>query len=314
MKLSHAERVQGGLYGLLVGDAVGVPYEFHHPSDLPPRHSIDMVPPPGFARSYRHVPVGTWSDDGATALCLWASLHHCGRLDVDDLAQRLLAWLTTGYMSKDGMVFDVGITTRAALQRYRQGTPPLQAGGADEGDNGNGSLMRSLPLALWHTGSDAELVRDAMRQSCVTHAHLRAQVCCAVYCLWARFLLNEHPTPLPTALDRARQCMRRRASALVELRQIEQDLSEAKPTGSGYVVDSLVSAHWAMQQGSYADVIRAAISLGRDTDTTACIAGGLAGVRDGQTEIPSPWLLNLDEETVQNLAALPMENMIRSNS
>ena len=59
--------------------------------------------------------------------------------------------------------------------------------------------------------------------------------------------------------------------------------------GSGYVVDSLHSAYWMMQVGGYEQVVKAAIALGRDTDTTACIAGGIAGLRDGVAAIPQRW-------------------------
>jgi len=91
--------VVGGLVGLLVGDAVGVPYEFNAPEDLPDRHHIDMVPPAGFARSHAGVPPGTWSDDGAQALCLLASLLECGKFSLPDFADRLLRWYDGGYMA-----------------------------------------------------------------------------------------------------------------------------------------------------------------------------------------------------------------------
>lgn len=64
------DKILGGLYGLLIGDAVGVPYEFHAPERLPPFEQIDMVPPAGFVRSHQGIAAGTWSDDGAQALCL----------------------------------------------------------------------------------------------------------------------------------------------------------------------------------------------------------------------------------------------------
>ena len=84
------ERIAGGLWGLLVGDALGVPYEFHEPHDLPPRHQLEMRPPASFRRAHAHVPPATWSDDGAQALALLASLLDQGKLDLDDFGQRLL--------------------------------------------------------------------------------------------------------------------------------------------------------------------------------------------------------------------------------
>ncbi len=187
------DRIAGGLWGLLVGDALGVPYEFHPPGELPPFHKLEMIPPAGFRRAHASVPPGTWSDDGAQALALLDSLLHCGRLDPDDFGRRLLDWYQRGYLAVDGDVFDIGIQTRSALHALRDGAPALEAGPRHEDANGNGSLMRALPLALWHRGSDEDLVRDAQLQSRITHGHLRAQICCALYVLWARYLLRGLP-------------------------------------------------------------------------------------------------------------------------
>src|SRR5689334_5389738 len=103
------ERLEGGLFGLLIGDALGVPYEFHPPHTLPPLAEIEMVPPAQFDRAHASVPPGTWSDDGAQALALLASLLDRGALDVQDLGARLVAWYQTGYLAVDGRVFDIGI-------------------------------------------------------------------------------------------------------------------------------------------------------------------------------------------------------------
>ena len=170
------ERLNGGLIGLLVGDALGVPFEFHPPGALPPAEWIEYQVPVDFARAHVGTPPGTWSDDSAQALCLLASLLERGRLDLEDLGRRLLAWYDHGYLAVDGRVFDVGIQTGLALQALRRGTPALQAGSTEERALGNGSLMRVLPLALWHRGTDAELVADAQAQSCLTHGHPRAKV------------------------------------------------------------------------------------------------------------------------------------------
>src|SRR5262245_65410840 len=124
---TRAQRLEGGLVGLLIGDALGVPYEFHGPERLPPVEQIEMVPPPGFARAHRGTPPGTWSDDGAQALCLLASLLECGRLDPEDLGRRLLRWYNHGYLAVDGRVFDVGIQTGRALRALQRGCLALQA-------------------------------------------------------------------------------------------------------------------------------------------------------------------------------------------
>ncbi len=288
-----AERVRGALWGLLVGDALGVPYEFHLPSTLPPRQALEMTPPPGFARAHLGTPPGTWSDDGAHALCLLASLLHCRKLDLEDLMRRMVNWYEHGYLAVDGRVFDVGIQTGKALGEYRRGVPALEAGPAGEQDNGNGALMRVMPLALWHRGSDEELVHDAALQSRVTHGHLRSQVACGLYCLWARHTLRGDGAAWITATTRLRALYPLESPARRELElQLRPD-SDERGSGSGYVVDCLRSARWAVAQGPYEDVVKAAISLGRDTDTTACVAAGIAGARDGVAAIPTRWMHGL---------------------
>lgn len=277
-------RLRGGLIGLLVGDALGVPYEFHAPTNLPSLDALEMVPPRGFNRSHHGVPPGTWSDDGAQALCLLASLLECGRLNVGDLARRIADWADHGYLAVDGVMFDIGNQTSDAIRRIRAGVPPEACGGRSERDNGNGSLMRVLPLALWHRGSDGQLVEDAMRQSRVTHGHPRSTTACALYCLWARRLLAGSPRAYDDAVESARAML-----SGAERTELDVLTGPYVPAGTGYVLDCLASARAVLSAGSYERVVKAAVAYGLDTDTTACVAGGLAGVRDGEAAIPARW-------------------------
>jgi len=290
---TRRERIEGGLIGLLVGDALGVPYEFHAPGEIPGASAIEFEPPAGFRRAHAGTPPGTWSDDGAQALALLASLLACDRLDPEDLGRRILGWYDRGEMAVDGRVYDCGIQTARALQALRDGVPAAQAGPAGERDNGNGSLMRVLPLALWHRGTDAELVTDARAQSAVTHGHVRSQACCALYCLWARRILEDAPQPW----EAAARALRTIAADDPPLREeVEGSIRPDDPpggSGSGYVLNCLQSARWAMQAEGFEAVVKAAVGLGQDTDTTACVAGGIAGLRDGVGAIPGRWRLGL---------------------
>ncbi|TXI48304.1 MAG: ADP-ribosylglycohydrolase family protein [Lysobacter sp.] len=282
-------RIAGALVGLLVGDALGVPYEFNPPELIPTYDAIEYAPSPGFARSHNGVPPGTWSDDGAQALCLLASLLDKGELDLADFASRLVRWQRDGYLAVDGNVFDIGITTAQALRAVISGVSPERAGPSDEYSNGNGSLMRAMPLALWHRGNDAALVRDARRQSLPTHGHLRAQLCCALYCLWARRLLENHDAPWDDAVRSLRTLVADDAAAVEELEWSIRPDEPAIGEGSGYVVDALRSARWAAEAPDFESAMRRAIRLGHDTDTTACIAGGIAGLKFGTEGIPERW-------------------------
>ncbi|MFM0454959.1 ADP-ribosylglycohydrolase family protein [Paraburkholderia nemoris] len=289
----------GALVGLLIGDALGVPWEFTPPTRIPPKQHIEMTPPVGFPRAHVGVPVGTWSDDGAQALCLLASLIECGKFSLVDFADRLLRWLDNGYFAVDGELFDVGVQTAEALRRLRDGMSPRESGGMSVMDNGNGSLMRVLPLALWHIGSDDELVRDAHLQSLPTHAHPRSLVACAFYCLVARGYLRNLADPWSLADQRLEEIYAvwsdqpARKAFLVELDVLRSFPKTDQPRGTGYVLDTIWSARKALEEGSFEDVIRTAISFGHDTDTTAAVAGGLAGIRFGLAGIPERWLEQL---------------------
>jgi ADP-ribosylglycohydrolase len=225
-------------------------------------------------------------------LCLLASLLERDRFDADDFAQRLLWWFEHGYMAVDCRVFDCGVTTRRALLALRNGTPPLLAGPSEESDNGNGSLMRVLPLALWHSGADEELVDLAHQQSQITHGHARSQVCCALYCLWARRTLRAESDPWASAVT-ALRAIYGDTQPRVELEEHVRPDDAPGGRGTGYVVDTLRTARGVMREPSYERVVREAIGHGHDTDTTACVAGGLAGARDGVNGIPERWRLAL---------------------
>jgi ADP-ribosyl-[dinitrogen reductase] hydrolase len=304
----------GGLYGLLIGDAVGVPYEFSAPQDLPALEHIDMDPPVGFVRAHPAAPKAAWSDDGAQALCLLASLLHCGGLDLVDLGNRLVNWHDRGYMAVDHVVFDVGNQTSIALSAIRRGVPAEHAGPATERHNGNGSLMRVLPLALWHTGSDEQLIHDAARQSIPTHAHPRSQVCCALYCLWARATLLRVDNPWQHATRVLRRHCEANASWSNELELHVRPDQPPGGSGSGYVVDCLHSARLAVQEPTFERVVQRAVSLGNDTDTTAAVAAGIAGLEHGLLAIPERWRQALPARAIVDPLAVHLLATLRERA
>jgi ADP-ribosylglycohydrolase len=230
---SRIERIEGALIGLLVGDALGVPYEFRASKDIPSLAEIEMEPPRGFERAHPSASIGAWSDDGAQALCLLESLLYTGSFDVDDFARRLVNWLDWGHLAVDGFVFDVGVQTSIALGEISRGVPVLDAAPDGESTNGNGSSMRVLPLAL-HRGTDEELVRDARLSSRPTHPHIRSQLVWALACLYARAMLDEHDAPWDHAVERLRTVVADDSEALHSSRpksdSMHQHVAEAPAT------------------------------------------------------------------------------------
>ena len=286
---STRSRLRGAIYGLLVGDALGVPYEFSSPTELPESGLIEMEPPAGFQRAHLGVPPGTWSDDGAQALHLLKVL-----LDGDDaidtrFADGLQAWYTSAELTPDGRVFDIGIQTQEALARLARGVPANQSGPYEERNNGNGSLMRVLPAALLPAADDGVLVGRARRQSLPTHGHARSLLACSLSTLISARLLGG--LSFVGALDDAQERLEEMTvnSERDELRILLDGRFDA-PSGSGYVVDCLWSSVAAvLRTRTFEDCVRCAISFGNDTDTTGCVAGGWAGLLYGEEAIPVRW-------------------------
>lgn len=269
----------GAVWGHLVGDALGVPYEFV------PAGEIGAVTW-GHAGTHRQ-PAGTWSDDGGLMLALLDSLLTTG-FDLSDQATRYLRWWE-GPDYKPGPVFDVGTTTKLALDRLKSGTPPEQAGGREERDNGNGSLMRILPIALvGHAHEPERLIVEACRSSKLTHAHPRSQAVCALYCLVVQLILRGE-TRRDQVLAQALVSASRHLPPGVKA-ELDTIRRHSERSGGTYVVDAFWSAWDAFAtSASYRETVERAVRFGNDTDTTAAIAGGLAGAYWGLDAIPAEW-------------------------
>lgn len=284
------DRVLGGLWGSLVGDALGVPVEFQDRSKLQAAPVTDLR---GFGT--HHQPPGTWSDDGALLLCTADSLLNAG-FDTQDIGLRFVRWLQDGLWTARGDVFDVGLTTQRALKRIQGQVAPEQAGGQGEFDNGNGSLMRILPVALrFACGDTSELLDKVARASAITHGHACSKMACGLHALIVRFLLDgAEPTQ---AIQSARAEFAQIRTGVPELSRFKRLLiddfrvvPEANVVSTGYVLDTLHAALWSVHNtSSFEDCVLRAVNLGGDTDTTGCVAGGLAGVHYGMEAIPEHW-------------------------
>jgi ADP-ribosylglycohydrolase len=303
----NATHTRAALLGLAVGDALGVPVEF---ISRHARHRDPVTDLRGYGT--HHQPPGTWSDDSSLTFCLAETLATVG-YNPADAARRFVKWQDEGYWTAHGRVFDIGVSTAEALQRVRRGVEPLQAGGRDEYSNGNGSLMRILPLVF--TVKDwliADRFRAVREMSSVTHAHIRSAMACFIYVEMARQLLSG--LAVAKAFMEMRQVVNdffqaEGVGSELELRQFHRILEnpygdyvikplveypEAAIQSSGYVVHTLEAALWCLlNYDTYAATVLAAVNLGDDTDTTGAVAGGLAGMAYGEAGIPAEWLAGL---------------------
>lgn len=308
-------------WGALLADALGVPHEFRTSDQIPVAAEIALVMPTEYPKTYAAIPYGTWSDDGSQVLCLLDCLSRAGgQLDLEDFGLRLLAWRDTGLHQAGGVVYDCGGQTRHALERLKQGVPAELAGlSPNPRDNGNGSLMRVLPAALapelWGITS-VEAVTIGMTQSLVTHGHALSIVTCGLYTELARLLIERADCPPAGGwhgwvVDAALLLREHPAMTLAHLDALDVLLEFGRsemPTGSGYVVNTLWSAIWSLNRATdFLGAVRNAIGLGQDTDTTACVTGGLAALAWGLGSVPTDWWgqLKVPAESAMLLRSLP---------
>lgn len=252
------------IYGLAVGDALGVPYEFCE------RGTFECT---GMVGGCTHgQPAGTWSDDTSMALCICSSIKRFGHIDIADISDRFRGWLEDGDFTCDGYVFDVGVTCKRAIST---GVPAKSYD-----DCGNGSLMRTAPLAMLNY-----LTSNKVRAvSAITHAHPVAEWSCVTLC---DILCTIRNSGTPAKDDLSLRY------GYIASRPVDAVKSD------GYCEHTLEAALWCfLNTFSYTDCVLAAVNLGDDTDTTAAVAGAIAGVYYGFEAIPPKWVDQLRGKAV----------------
>lgn len=283
------DRLAGGLWGLLIGNAMGAPYAHHVAEGLPAIAMIDFEPPTGFSRSYVDVPARTWNMEGAQALCLLHALLLHEQFGLDDLTERVIGWAEMGLYSVDSCKPANDPETADMVQSLLNapaGHASQDTGRADD----RSALIRMLPLVLCHLGSEAELVAKAVRLSSIKTAHRFAKTASVMYALWARAELDAKPAPWTYAEARLRELGPMAGLATANIEQVLDREHGISASGSSDVIDSLWSARVAMNEtDSYAGAVRRAIAFGSDTDLTAAVTGGIAGLRYGMYGIPDAW-------------------------
>jgi len=301
---------KNGIMGVITGDALGCPVQFLS------REQVARNPVTGM-RGYGtfHLPAGSWTDDGSLTMAALVSILEKKCVDPEDIMDRFVRWLNDGEYTPFGESFDNGRATTESIFRYIRTHDVRTCGGRGASDNGNGSLMRIMPVCLYaftmqRAGkmTDEEAVALIHCISGLTHNHLRAKIACGLYFFMVREILTDSTnTPkertlaecLQAGLDAGFAFYEKDPAILEELRCYDrlrdlaafENVPVSKIRGSGYVVAALEAAVWSLlQEDSFEDALLTAVNLGEDTDTVAAIAGGLAGLFYGYSQIPSKWL------------------------
>lgn len=298
--------IRAGLYGLIVADALGVPAESRTREDLHRNPITEMV-----GGGLHQQPAGYWSDDSSMTLCLADSIGKVGYYHTHDIMARFDDWARNGAYTPGGKKFDIGNTCAHAISRYRRGCTPALCGSNKMNENGNGSLMRILPMAFvlyGKYGKDITKHKKAMEDihkiSGMTHRHPLAQSACGIYLAIAVRILDGYPLHkairegVRSALDwygshrRFEVCL----DYWNRIANLDRFVCEDEKSiySGGYVVESLETALWCLvKTKSYKECVLKCVNMGYDTDSTAAIAGGLAGLYYGFDSIPKEWVETL---------------------
>lgn len=286
--------IKSGIWGVCVGDALGLPVQFK------PRSFMQQNPISGMiGYGTYNQPPGSWSDDGSMTLCIAESLSR--GYNLNDIAKNFTNWFQNGFLTPHGKSYDVGGSTKNSVKRLLAGTSPLHSGDANIETNGNGSLMRTLPLAYYfHFKNTDEITKYKMIKevSAITHAHPLSVISCYIYIDFALEILQgvsiEDSFQKVIAGKGKYYAYLNQAEKVYFQNIFEKDLknfSEPQIKSSGFVIDSLEASFWCLLNStSYKETVINAVNLGDDTDTIAVIAGGVAGIHYGYDTIPVDWL------------------------
>ncbi|QJX49327.1 ADP-ribosylglycohydrolase family protein [Hymenobacter taeanensis] len=301
------QQIRAALLGLAVGDALGEPVEFQSRAA---RQQLPVVHMQAYGT--HNQPAGTWSDDASLTFCLAEAI--ADGFSLKKVARNCCRWYSSNFWTPHGSVFDIGITTREAIQRLESNPDLVRAGGTDEYSNGNGSLMRILPLAFYHPEATVESrFQRIFEVSAVTHGHIRAAVACFLYLEVARHLragLTSMEAYTKLCAEAPAQLYKLNTPAR-EADHFERilsgrllDLHVTAINSGGYVMHTLEAALWCLlRYDTFPETVLAAVNLGDDTDTTGAVTGGLAALYYGEVAIPTEWLAVLARRTaIEDLA------------
>ena len=288
--------LKGMLLGLATGDALGVSVEFES------RISLKSNPVTGMrAFGSWNQPAGTWSDDTSLTIAAMESISRLGKIDYQDIMENFLKWYEQDAFTANGERFDIGNTTFSGIMNFKRGTlPPTKCGLAEEYSNGNGSLMRILPATLYLYGTRGKIGIDELKVihefSALTHGHIISCMACGIYSLIAAHILDGKNISEAFALGMEEaKTFYGSDAAFKNFSKLCDENFAAQPedriSSKGYVVSTLEAALWCLlNTDDYKSLALKAVNLGKDTDTTAAVAGGLAGIIYGVESIPADWL------------------------
>ena len=291
-------KIKSAIYGFVIGDAMGVPIEFEDREKLMKSPVTNML---GYG-SY-DVPKGVWSDDTSMTLATMDSIIvNKNKLNYNDIADKFCEWINNAKYTATNEVFDIGTTTKYSLMRYwNNKIDATKCGGNAISENGNGSLMRMLPIAFYcfyNKTEDNDIINIVRNTSSITHAHEISIIGCYMYVKYIIFILsNNNKTESYKLLQKIDYSIFNKDNINLYESIIKYDISKYSLDtikSTGFVVDTLESALWViLNTESFNEAIIGSVNLGGDTDTIAAITGSIAGILYGYDSINEKWIKDI---------------------
>lgn len=294
--------VQGHIFGLAVGDALGIPLEFMS------RGHLQNNPSTGFDSSYYQSETkGTWADDTSLSFCLFESIIE--GYSPENLAQKLIHWKTKNYWTCPAGVKEIGLATDRSIGRLINGASPYESEEEGEYSNGNGALMRISGLAyiVQHQSLEERfyIIKNCMS---ITHGHIR-NIIAGFFLVEFMLELLENKTDKIKAFENTQNTVRDYLNSIscnneeksLFLRLFYDpiyELDQSNIYSSAYVIHTLEAALWSfLTTNSYEQAVLKAVNLGSDTDTSGSVTGAIAGMFYGLNAIPVAWQNALKQKT-----------------
>ena len=290
-------KVENGIIGFVVGDTMGVPVEFNSREKLLLNPVTEML-----EYGTHNMPKGCWSDDTSMTLATMDSIIKCKEINTNDMADKFIKWYRNGEYTATGIMFDIGTTTQQALIKYQRGIDiASKCGGEREYDNGNGSLMRMLPIAYYcfFKGlEDTEILKIVKEVSSITHRHPISILGCYIYVRLAIELLKGKGLLQAYQEIKKLDYLYFTEDTIYKYERIlNNDIglyNINEISSNGYIVSTLEAVIWSLiNSKSFNETIIKAINLGEDTDTVGACVGGLAGIYYGIENINQKWKDNI---------------------
>lgn len=299
------DTIKASIVGQLIGDAVGYPYS----NRQVPAHTINMIAGPDGEEP------GTYQGPSSLSLCTMASINELQEIDLHDIMEKFNDFMIAGYLGASDNCSDLSEITIAAIKNHLNGITPDRCGLREDERNDNECLARILPIGLYLAPETNEtIIRQSHKVCKITHAHVKSQVVCALYCLIIRGLLLQKTGKVFDLLEEyyAEQKMEEYTEALSDLKNADKVIEESE---NGRSVDYCFWGAWTSHskfENDYKLCLTNAVSLGGDANSIGAVAGGISGLVNGLSNIPPPWMntIKLSTEVMETINAF-IDGVIR---